>query len=246
MTVFFIPALACSISRGEGEPAAAGTSSLETTATPIPTATQPAVVEDLEKIRPETETPEPAAPPTTQSTASNLADTIALPESSPSLAVSNDNNADDENDKANENQTGDAITVQRTATINPSPTSTATATATLTPSPTATPSPIALVGGWPPILPDASNINTGEGYAVYQTAADTATINDFYRRELTAQGWAELDFNALLAQTGSDISQMGPVLNRGGTFLTFSQDGGDTLLFVVVSDFGVEIVWPPQ
>lgn len=243
MIIFLVPALACALGSG-GNKSAAGQVSLQAVPTLVPTPTNLPIVEDIEQVR--EETPEPALVASTNITDTIITNTIsAAIEADASLVnLASGEDEDQEDSEEAKAKTNDEL-VLNTATATPIPTPTDTPTPT--PSPTLTPSPVAVSSGWPPILPDATDLESGDGYVYYITGSDIGAVADFYRHEMAGYGWAEMDEASRAAKLGlADFSTLIPV-PEGGTLLIFSKDGGETLSFAIISKVagkvGVNFVW---
>lgn len=158
------------------------------TTTPLPTATELPVVEDIEKLQQETSTPTPTATPTPAPTNTPVFDVIQ-PGDGPNLT--NPDPDDDESGNSNQSDTGNDGVALDVASATPPP--------TIAPSPTLSPTvAVAIAGDWP-ILPDATQIRTESGVVAYVTNTGVEAARDFYRREMTARGWSVINLEADVA-----------------------------------------------
>lgn len=244
LIIFLVSALGCSLA-SRGNQSAAGQVSLQANPSAVPSPTNLPVVEDIERIK--EETPEPALAGSADITDSMIippaiTDTIIVEaEGGLSLAGSDPDNNDGQQDGEEAKTGANDIVVLNTATA------TATPIPTPTDTPTPTPSLVAVSSGWPPILPDATDLESGDGYVYYITGSDIGAVADFYRHEMAGYGWAEMDEASLAAKLGlADFSTLIPV-PEGGTLLIFSKDGGETLSFAIISKVagkvGVNFFW---
>ena len=243
MIIFLVPALACGLASRENESGARQVS-LQAGPTPVPSPTSLPVVEDIEIVG--EETPEMALADSTNITDTIITDTIvSTSKEEASLALPSPDEDDDEEEGEGEEaktETNDIVALS-TATATPTPIPTNTPTST----PSPTPSPIAVSSGWPPVLPDATDLESGDGYVRYITGTDVGAVADFYRREMGRYGWAEMDEPGLAAALGLEDFSSLIQMPDGGTLIIYSKDGGETLSFVMIAEsggqVGVALVW---